>query len=103
MCKLIKLSLSVPRSFKHLCRTPGIIQLLSNLSVKYNIAPLLQSWLARLVPLAMAQADTGSYSASEGSDDFGQGPPMYASLLGGALAELDLNRDVVLDITRWEY
>ena len=89
------------RSFKHICRTPGIVQLLTNLSHKYRISPLLRLWFDRLILAAVELRGGATYSSSEGSDGCGQSKPDYPHQLQLALAEIAIDDDLAKYLARW--
>ncbi len=82
------------RSFKHISRTPGVVNLLTNLSHKYSIKTLLRLWLDRLILAAVELRGGSTYSSSEGSDGCAQITPDYPNQLQLALSEVAIDNDL---------
>ena len=101
-CHVICMSSLICRSFKHLCKLSGIIQLLASLSLQYDTSPLLRPLLNRMLPAAIEHGDSASYSSTEESEDeLSEAKPHYRGLLEGLLTEVALERNMADTVARW--
>jgi hypothetical protein len=99
---------STRRTFRHLCRIPGIILLLGRLTSQYDLDGLLKAWVQRLIPSAVKYGDSGgdisacSSGSDGGEDEIITGKPPYPTLLHGVLTEVTFCSERILrDVIQW--
>ncbi|CAH1776175.1 unnamed protein product [Owenia fusiformis] len=95
ICQTQKVEKLPKKTFKHMCKLPGVLQHLENVSTSSVSDNLIGLFLERLIPAAL-KGDSLNYSAtsSDGESELSQGPPQYASLLLNLLTDLPLSHDV---------
>ena len=82
------------RSFKHMCRLPGVVQHLTQLHEWGVLEMFWPHLLDRLVPAAIKDCRLSITSSSDGGGDGGEltpGKPEYWSLLESLLSDCTLN------------
>ncbi|XP_035698603.1 HEAT repeat-containing protein 1-like [Branchiostoma floridae] len=82
------------RSFKHLCRVPGLVQTLARLGTAHDITGLLAVFLPALVKAAVNDTVSTTTGTSSEGEDGTTGPVSYCGLLENLLLDVELTESL---------
>lgn len=95
----IKILFYFSRSFKHICRQPGLVETLKTLTTEGICDKLTLAFLERLVVMAVKQDSEMSMSESSDTEAISS-PPPYLDLLHDFLSSVPLSQQVADSLTK---
>lgn len=87
------------RSFKHICRQPGLVETLKTVATEGICDKLTLAFLERLVVMAVKQDSEMSMSESSDTEAISS-PPPYLDLLHDFLSSVPLSQQVADSLTK---